>query len=155
MAKRKSIKWDETAGAGKNAQREFPAMVAAYFTEGRDILDNDPQPSDFHALRLLTKRLRYTLDLFRPCYGPGLRTRIAGLRRIQLCLGEINDCVTAAAVLADLRPKSSPVRKRVEKFLEERSQTLIAEFRREWTGVFDAPGQERGWTAYLARPRRK
>jgi CHAD domain-containing protein len=156
MAKRKSIHWDEKAGAAQNAQRELPAIVTAYFAKGREMLDGSLDPSELHALRLLTKRLRYTLELFRPCYGPGFRARIAALRRIQQCLGEINDCVTAAAVVADIFPRSSsPIRKRVDGFLAERSHTLTAEFRRDWTEVFDAPGQERWWTAYLARPRRK
>src|SRR5579872_6812843 len=155
MAKRNRIHWNEKLGAAQNARRQFPALVSAYFAEGREVLGNSPKAAELHALRLLTKRLRYTLELFRPCYGPGLRVRLAALRRIQQCLGEINDCVTAGAVLAASPRKSALQRKRLEHFLEERSQTLIEQFRREWTEVFDAPGRERWWTAYLDRHVRK
>jgi CHAD domain-containing protein len=151
MAKLNRIHWNEKAGAAPNASRELPALVTAYFAQGREMLSNSPKASELHALRLLTKRFRYTLELFRTCYGPGLRLRLATLRRIQQCLGEINDCVTVVALLAESSPKSSPQRKRIDQFLEQRSQSLIAEFRREWTEVFDAPGKERWWTSYLTR----
>ena len=151
MAKRNLIHWDEKAGAAQNARHQFPALVAAYFAQVREALGHRPEASELHALRLLTKRLRYTLELFRPCYGPGLRARLAALRRIQQCLGEINDCVTVASIVAESSRKESPQRKRIDQFLEQRTQALIEHFRREWIDVFDAPGKERWWTSYLAR----
>jgi hypothetical protein len=36
-------------------------------------------------------------------------------------------------------------------FLEERAAAKAEEFRKDWSEVFDAPGQERWWTTYLAR----
>jgi len=155
MAKGSLIQWDEKAGAPQNARRELPPLVAAYFAQGRETLRNRPMSSELHVLRLFTKRLRYTLELFRPCYGPGLRERLAALRGIQQCLGEINDCATVAALLAESSSKSSPQWRRITHFLEQRRQILIEQFRHEWTDVFDAPGKERWWTSYLLRSRRR
>src|SRR5690242_15497878 len=158
MSKLKRIKWKEGTASAQNARRELPVLVSDYFTEIRQAVAAKSKPSDLHGLRLLTKRLRYTLELFRPCYGPGLRARIAALRRLQQCLGEVNDCATAAAVLANFSAKNGPQRKTLDRFLRQRGVSKIAEFRREWSQVFDAPGQERWWTVYLAhhtRPARR
>ena len=154
MHKRKHIRWDETAGAAHNAQHQLPAMAAAYFAQGRQVFARKEAQSDLHALRLSTKRLRYTLELFRSCYGPGLRARMTSLRRLQQCLGEVNDCETAARVLADYS-KKGPQRKQFRQFLAQRSLEKTAEFRRFWTEEFDAPGQEQWWTGYLARHTRQ
>lgn len=155
MSKLKRIQWEERRGPGQNARSELPDLVAAYFAEVRQTLANHAKPAELHGLRLLTKHLRYTLELFRPCYGPGLRTRIAALRRLQQYLGEVNDCAAAAAVAAAFSRKNSPQQKRLDGFLRERRAKKIEEFRREWTQVFDASGRERWWTGYLARHARQ
>ena len=151
MPKPDRIKWDEGSGPGPNARHRLPRLVSAYFAQGRELLAANPKPAEWHALRLATKRLRYTLELFRPCYGPGLRTRLAALRRLQQFLGEVNDCATAAAILRKMAGARSASLARAERFLEQRSESRMEAFRREWTQGFDAPGQELWWTAYLAR----
>lgn len=149
MNKKGHIRWDESTGATPNAQDHLPPLISAYFAQGRELLAKNPAPGELHALRLVTKRLRYTLELFRPCYGPGFRERLDSLRRVQQLLGEVNDCATASAVLA--RAKSSPSRARIDSFLRECALTQADAFRREWQEVFDAPGRESWWTGYLAR----
>lgn len=151
MGKPKRIRWDETRGGAQNAQRELPALIAAYFALGRKTLAGKLKTAELHALRLQTKRLRYTLELFRPCYGPGFRARLAALRRLQQYLGQVNDCATASTVLAGILRKNSAPSRRLERLLRQRSATRIAKFRREWMQVFDAPGQEQRWTGYFAR----
>lgn len=149
MSKKGHIRWDENAGAAPNARIHLPALVSAYFVQGRELLAKNPAPAELHALRLASKRLRYTLELFRPCYGPGFRARLDSLRRLQQLLGEINDCATAGAVLAGLR--HSPQRARVNVFLRQRALRQTEAFCRHWRQVFDAPGQESWWAGYLAR----
>src|SRR5690349_24931490 len=107
MNKRKHIRWDESSGAAHNARHQLPAVVAAYFASVRETVGRKTKDSKLHALRLLTKRLRYTLELFRPCYGPGLRARLEALRHLQQFLGELSDCATAAKVLAERETKNS------------------------------------------------
>jgi len=154
MAKTGSVTWDEGAGPAPNARRILPGLVAAYFGQGRQTLARNPQPAEFHALRLATKRLRYILELFRPCYGPAFRARLAALHRLQQLLGEVNDCAAAAAVLREAAGRKSAQLPRLEEFLRRRGFAKTEEFRREWTQAFDAPGQERWWTTYLARQAR-
>jgi len=63
-----------------------------YFKSGRKTFGGDATPVELHAFRLQTKRFRYTLELFRPVYGPTLERMIRSLRRIQQLLGVVNDC---------------------------------------------------------------
>ena len=151
MNKLKHVRWEESAGTAQNARQRLPSLVAAYFANGRAVLAGKAKHSDLHALRLATKRLRYTLELFRSCYGPGLRARLAALRRLQQQLGDLNDCVEAARVLKSCAKRTSPQRERLDGFLKQRTLQKSGEFRRLWTGEFDAPGQEQWWTGYLAR----
>jgi len=151
MAKKKATPWNANEGVVSNAKAALPALMAAYFARVRETLGNHPKLSELHNVRLLTKRLRYTLELFRPCYGPGLRERLAAVRRLQQSLGELNDCVTATGTVARYSQKGSPVKERFDQFLNQRSLAKVEEFRREWTETFDAPGQERWWMDYLAR----
>jgi CHAD domain-containing protein len=151
MSKLHQAEWDARAGATANARREFPRLAAGYFAQVRALLAGDPSPAKLHRIRLLTKRLRYTLELFRSCYGPGLDTRLAALRRIQQSLGEVNDCAAAGRLLSKSMSTTSPQRGRILHFLEERAVVKAREFRKDWAEVFDAPGQERWWTTYLTR----
>jgi CHAD domain-containing protein len=151
MSKLHQVAWDERAGAPANARRELPHLAASYFARVRALLAADPSAVKLHRVRLLTKRLRYTLELFRPCYGPGLETRLAALHRIQQSLGEVNDSAAAGRLLSKSMSSASPQRARVLNFLEERAAVKAQEFRKDWAEVFDAPGQELWWTTYLAR----
>ena len=145
------IQWDSAAGAAQNARLRLPGLLSAFFAEGRGVVEGGPKAANLHAFRLTTKRLRYTLELFRFCYGPGLRIRIASLRRLQQLLGEAQDCAAAGQVLAKRLRGKSLQRTRVEHFFKERAAARNQEFVREWREHFDAPGQEAWWVGYLAR----
>src|ERR1035438_84219 len=129
MSKPTAITWNQRAGAAANARRVLPLLVTDYFAQVRELLAAGPPPAGLHPIRLASKRLRYTLELFRPCYGPGLETRLAALRSLQQLLGEVNDSVSAAKLL----PKSMRAREYVERHGEEKA----AEFRKHWSEVFD------------------
>lgn len=149
---------DARVGPAANARCLLPRAVAAFFAQVRNQLARNPAPPDLHPLRLAAKRLRYTLELFRPCYGPGLDARLEALRNLQTSLGEVNDSSVVARMLAQSM-EPSPRRERVLAFLERRAAQKALEFRKHWAGTFDVPGQELWWTSYLARkahaPRRK
>ena len=96
---------EEVAGGGgaKGRKKRSPGsmeeMAAAHIrTVLGEVLSYDPavhDPSDVpghHALRIATKRLRYTLEIFRPLYPDRLRPAIDGLKRLQELLGQIHDC---------------------------------------------------------------
>ena len=147
------IAWNAKATAAANARRELPGLVSRYFAEVRGALAKQPSPAELHQLRLATKRLRYTLELFRPCYGPGLETRISTLRDLQQILGEINDAAATGRLLANSMPASAQ-RTRAVKLLENRAAEKAVQFHRHWQEVFDAAGRERWWTVYLERQAR-
>jgi CHAD domain-containing protein len=150
MIKPSQIAWNPRLGASLNARRKLPPMMADYFSQVRELLVSDPPPAELHAMRLATKRVRYTLELFRPCYGPGLELRIATLQRLQQVLGEVNDCAATERLIEGLVP-TSPARTRVRTFLRCRAAAKATELRREWRQNFDAPGREQWWLHYLSR----
>jgi CHAD domain-containing protein len=150
MPKAHQVVWNERAGPAANARRELPGMAAEFFAQVRTALAARPSPEQLHRVRLAAKRIRYTLELFRPCYGAGLESRIESLRQVQQVLGEINDCAATGRVLAKGMP-ISPQRTKAERFLALRLRKKTAELRKLWAEHFDAPGQELRWTGYLAR----
>jgi CHAD domain-containing protein len=143
--------WQAAANAAQNARRVLPGLLAAYIEEGRVLAGSKATPAELHGFRLATKRLRYTLELFRPCYGPGLDARLGGLRKIQQYLGEINDCAATERVLEEHLGPRSPLRARLERFLRSRRIQKIAQFNAYWRDRFDRPGEFERWREYLAR----
>jgi CHAD domain-containing protein len=142
MPKRK-IKWDERRGLAINAQRVLPRLIAGYFTEVREFLARDREPAELHRMRLASKRLRYTLELFLPSYGAGLKQRIETLKKLQDSLGDVNDAVATRVLLGD------SVNGRVKLFLDALAEEKAADFRRHWAETFDAPDREAWWVDYL------
>ena len=146
MARNRRFEWDEKNRVLPNARRELPPLIAAYFSRVRKVLANDGSPRKLHKLRLASKRLRYTLELFRPCYPAGLEERLDTLRKLQDSLGEVNDAVASARLLRDALKRQQKVRK----FLDDRAAEQAREFARYWQETFDAPGREAWWTDFLA-----
>ena len=93
------------------------------------------------------------MELFRACYGTGLETRIAGLRKVQQLLGNVNDSVASRELLSQTMNKS-PERKQVRDFLKQSAAQHAAAFQKEWEGGFDAPGRENWWKLYLKNIRK-
>jgi CHAD domain-containing protein len=150
MAKERP-RWNKNWSAGENARSVLPALLRVYFNEGRKVIGAAPNSADLHRFRLRGKRVRYTLEMFRGCYGPGLERYLAALRQLQDHLGVMNDCATTRALLRAMTPKASPERARVEGLLDAILKMKRSDLRREWRESFDAPGQERRWRNYLAR----
>jgi CHAD domain-containing protein len=144
MAKLLPYAWTAGSRASLNARRYLPKLAAAYFAEARTLLNDVSRPAHLHRLRLLSKRLRYTLELFRPCYDAGLEERLGSLKRLQDILGEINDAVASAYLIEEM-PGSLQMRQ----YLEQRAARKAARFLTEWRTHFDAPGRELWWTSYL------
>jgi len=154
MHKLSRPEWAHDQGPGANARSALPPLVTAYFALVRKVIaDAKASPEKLHGLRLATKQLRYSLELFRPCYGPGLKTRLGELREVQQLLGDIADCTATQKTLSksvNSRAALAPVKD----FLRKRSESKVAEFRQHWVEVFDTEGRERWWTGYLERAAR-
>jgi len=104
-----------------------------------------------HQFRLLTKRFRYALELFRSCYGPGSDKRIEALQKLQQYLGQISDCSTTRDLLLERSDLSNAQRNRLIQQVEELAAARIIQFRRHWQENFDEARRERWWTDYLTR----
>lgn len=150
---KKRLLWDESASAPSNAAARLPAILEAYFDQGRKIVGRSSVVSPMHPFRLETKALRYTLELFRPCFGPGLEGLLLSLRRIQDCLGALNDYATTRGLIAATLPKHAPERQKMDRILTARAKRKSLEFQRYWRQTFDKPGEDRRWLSYLSRPR--
>lgn len=149
MPKMHQLEFNDRSGTRVNAHRTLPRLAGEYFAHVRSLLADNPSPKDLHRARLATKRFRYTLELFRPCYGRGLETRIATLRKTQQLLGDLNDIVASWDLLSRAMAES-PQRKLVHKFLMDKADRDAAAFRKEWAENFDRPGRERWWKSYLS-----
>lgn len=150
MNKLRRIHWQEGLEPGANVRHELPRLMADYFTIMRELLMGDPAPRALHRARLESKRVRYTLELFRPCYGPGLEARLEALRRVQQVLGDVNDAA-ATRLLLGKHLTAAPHGPALQDFLDTRAAAHTQAFREEWTEVFDAPGRFEWWIGYLAR----
>ena len=146
---RPRTRWNERESAAVNARRRLPRMVSEYFAEVREALGDKHSPAGLHVVRLASKKVRYTLELFRQCYGAaGFDTRLKALKDVQTSLGDVNDAVTTWRLLAKAMPHS-PRRQALREYLKKRAADKAEEFRAHWTERFDAPGQERWWTDFL------
>jgi CHAD domain-containing protein len=144
-------KWSRRRSACDNARRHLPALIRAYFDEGRRVARHGAPEAELHNFRLSTKTLRYTLELFRPCYGPALARYLQSLRRIQDWLGAMSDCVTTRQIVAPRLPAASAARRTFETFLARSAQQHLARFTRFWTRTFDKPGQRSRWLRFFGR----
>ncbi len=145
------IHWEGSKSVAENARDKLPELARGFFEAGRELAASDPSLQALHRFRLLTKRFRYTLELFRPCYGPGLDRRIEALKTLQQYLGEISDCATTRELLAGRDDLSKPERDRLTRQLKVLAAARIARFRRLWRKDFAPPERERWWTDYLRR----
>jgi CHAD domain-containing protein len=155
VAKPFQVEWAARADVAENARTRLPKLAAAYFGEGRNLIDGNPAPADLHALRLATKKLRYTLEFFKSCYGKGLNARIDALKSLQQMLGDINDTVAAKRTIEAALGARTPDMQRVARLLRRQGQAKANEFRKHWAEVFDATGQERSWVDYLTKQARE
>jgi CHAD domain-containing protein len=128
----------------ENLQRVLPRMTEKWFEAGAAALQPGKTWDEMHRFRLLTKRYRYTLEIFQPQYGPGLESRIKLLRNLQTYLGDINDCITAQQLLG-------PSDDGLHAALAERAQEKTSEMLKFWAQKFAGKEQMEAWKRYLER----
>lgn len=150
MNKNVSIQWAPEHAPVYNARRQLWPLVREWFAAGRQAIEPGRTPEEMHQFRLATKRLRYTLELFRGIYGPGLAQRIDLLREAQDLLGTANDYHVTALGLKS-RAQHEPALQPVVDELERRAEDKREEFRRFWLRTFTAPVIEPRWINYFKR----
>jgi len=93
-----------------------------------DLLAYEPRlldPADsagHHAMRIAAKKLRYTLEIYRPLYKDKLRTPIKTLKGIQETLGEIHDCDVWIGLLAEHPAGPGPETAGIAMLLDDRRE---------------------------------
>ena len=135
------MKWKSSHNAAVNAKAALPKLVERYFEAGRETVDGKQSPKELHRFRIATKRFRYSLEIFRPVYGPGLERQLGTLRGLQKVLGKLSDY---HAIRKTVEGDGA-----LEARLERAAKKTLKEFHECWK-TFDSPGQLRRWKTYLA-----
>ena len=130
--------------AKETARLLLPAMIDELFRAGRMAGRAGSSHYQLHQFRLVTKRVRYTLELFAPSYGSKADQIVEPLKTLQEKLGAINDCAATLKLITGSRAASAAVRRLVR----ERE----ADFRAYWKRNF-GPQVRAQWKAVLGRPR--
>lgn len=58
----------------------------------QDCLADAKRVADHHRMRIMAKKLRYTLEICRAAYGSDLNDAIKAVKQVQTLLGDIHDC---------------------------------------------------------------
>lgn len=138
------MKWKLSNTSADNARALLPKLVEEYFEAGRQAADGKRSAKELHRFRMATKRFRYSLELFRPVYGPSLDRQLDGLRKLQNVLGKLSDCHTVKTLVA--HDQSLAIK------IERDANKRLTEFHKQWA-AFDSDGQLQRWKSYLARGR--
>jgi CHAD domain-containing protein len=120
--RRKFLSWLEHAGYGGGRdkpsvrrslgtaqavsfRRAGAEVIESRLTEVLGLGDSIHHPFEFeplHRMRIASKRLRYALELFSPCWGGTLKPVAREVSELQTALGDLRDCDTW---IADLGPR--------------------------------------------------
>ena len=82
----------------ENARRIVRARLAELYVWAQYVHD-ESRAREQHQLRIATKRLRYTLELFRDYLPEQTSELIKGLKNLQDALGLLHDCDVLIAIL--------------------------------------------------------
>jgi CHAD domain-containing protein len=110
------------------------------FRKQARLLSPDSPADDFHAVRVLAKKYRYTVEFMKPLYGEpaaGLASTVASLQDV---LGEHQDCKVAIDWLGDLATEAGRDLPATTLLymgeLRERNRVRMSELRGEWPGAY-------------------
>jgi CHAD domain-containing protein len=117
------------------AQHAVNRIAEDFLERGNEAASAKASPHDMHRFRIVAKKFRYTLELFQP-----LNSLVERTKRVGALLGDINDCVTAAALVP---PLASHLKKRQHKKTEE--------FRQYWASEFAKPTRKPVVSALTSR----
>jgi len=143
------VDWEAAASAVQNARTHLPRLAEEFFAIGRRAARKSVKPETLHRFRLAVKRFRYTLEVFRPLYGPALDERLSSLHRLQQHLGVLNDCATTRQILLDSTYRKSVSVKQVLARIEEKERAGKRKALKYWNSQFASPDEERKWVRYL------
>ncbi len=141
------MKLTTSRSAAENARVLLPKLLEKYFKAGRKAAEGKPSPKRLHGFRLATKQFRYSLELFRPLYGPSIERKLSALSGLQGVLGKLSDYHSVRTLIQG--------DKALEAELDQATGKKLKEFGEQWA-AFDTEGQFKRWKTYLgsaAKPR--
>jgi CHAD domain-containing protein len=97
--------------ARRLAEKHVVGRLEAVLPLQDGLRDGEAQPRH-HALRIACKRLRYTMEIVKPLYGPSIEPVIDAARTAQTLLGDAHDCDVWEQRLEDFVARE---RKRIRK----------------------------------------
>jgi CHAD domain-containing protein len=137
--RRLSLKWrsalDSTPSSDQDvdelAHRVIGRIAKDFQKRGNEASSPEATPKCIHHFRIAAKKFRYALELFQPLYGSSLDSFVASLKCTSTLLGDINDCVTVAAIVAEYKGGN-----RLADRLKKRQHKKTEEFRKFWKEEF-------------------
>lgn len=123
-----------------------PRLAKRFVALARHGAGQNQQLDQLHQLRIVAKKIRYTLEPFAQLLEPALQGRIEQLKRMQDFLGELNDIeiVYSMVLQEDLSPRLCAA-------LVKRRDRKIAEFSSFWQTEFPADQGLTHWKKDLTR----
>jgi len=77
---------------GQVASEVIAERLKEFRSAAAEIIYRPAATKDLHELRILSKRLRYAIELFAPCWGKELKEIAKEVSVMQTSLGELHDC---------------------------------------------------------------
>lgn len=111
-----------------------------FLLHGCSVRDAD-DTAGHHALRIAAKKLRYTLEVFRPLFPDKLRPAIRSLKTLQELLGGIHDCDVWLQLLSAQDTDDTGVRLLITS-RENTRQELYRRLVAEWEETVEGPFRE-------------
>jgi CHAD domain-containing protein len=128
------------------AQRTLGRIAKDFLKQGNEASTAGASPKVLHRFRIAAKKFRYALELFQPLYEPALDPIVQSIKRASALLGDVNDCETVAAMVAEYKGGN-----RLADRLKKRQHKKIEEFRECWKEEFHDEQGLRGRIDRLGR----
>ncbi len=91
---------DPKAPLAVNAREILKVRIAEYY-HYTPIVHDEQAGVLLHELRIASKRLRYTLEMFRDVFGESGEVQIDRVKNVQEALGELHDCDVRIGLIED------------------------------------------------------
>jgi CHAD domain-containing protein len=130
-------------------------LARRFFKAGDKLAAEEQTGKRMHPFRVQTKRFRYSLEYFRPCYRQAMDSHLNTIRELQQVLGELNDCCSSRALYEKiLGPASVRRQPKLWASLDGLEKELLERFQARWLGSFQSPTMRKKLLRYLAFPPR-
>lgn len=127
---RRWSQWLTAKSQEQPAAPPLPQLSKDFLKAGAAAAKAEAGYQQMHQFRLLVKKTRYASEIL-----AAPQSQIELLRGLQDRLGGINDCVTTADLISDLKLRPAQQR-RIKAALNRLAQTRSADFRIYWRGHF-------------------